>query len=329
VDLARQSIERRDFPIARRGYEPATVDAHLSAVAAEVQALREELQQGGGESLALAAGSQVQGILQAAEATAAEIVRQAQQNAKQTMEEADRDAAQTRADAIARAEAHVEAVSSASGALLSKVESLDGEVDGLVQSVRAGAGRLSGDLAALGASMGALYDASAGVAAAEQAPSGTPVQPSTATGAGALGVAATGPPATGAPATGAPATGAPAVDPGAPTNDAVVVASGSREGESAIGGGTRSAVPASAPAEPLAESLPLPAAAPAPPIPPAGGVSEHRPRVSNDLDSARLIALNMALNGDPREATSQYLADHFQLTDRQQLIDEVYAAIEG
>ena len=41
VDLDRQSIERRDFPIARRGYDPAVVDAHLRALAAEVQELRE------------------------------------------------------------------------------------------------------------------------------------------------------------------------------------------------------------------------------------------------------------------------------------------------
>ena len=48
-----------------------------------------------------------------------------------------------------------------------------------------------------------------------------------------------------------------------------------------------------------------------------------------DLDGARLIALNMALNGDPREATDRYLELHFDLPEREKLIDEVYAAIEG
>ena len=48
-----------------------------------------------------------------------------------------------------------------------------------------------------------------------------------------------------------------------------------------------------------------------------------------DLDSARLVALNMALNGDSREDADRYLAENFQLADRQKLIDEVYAAVEG
>ena len=33
MELDRQTIERRDFPIARRGYDPAAVDAHLQALA--------------------------------------------------------------------------------------------------------------------------------------------------------------------------------------------------------------------------------------------------------------------------------------------------------
>ena len=47
------------------------------------------------------------------------------------------------------------------------------------------------------------------------------------------------------------------------------------------------------------------------------------------VDGARLIALNMALNGESREETERYLAENFELADRVQLIDEVYAAIEG
>ena len=40
------------------------------------------------------------------------------------------------------------------------------------------------------------------------------------------------------------------------------------------------------------------------------------------------MALNMALSGESRAATERYLAEHFQLAERQSLIDEVYAAIE-
>ncbi len=37
----------------------------------------------------------------------------------------------------------------------------------------------------------------------------------------------------------------------------------------------------------------------------------------------------MALNGTEREETDRYLAANFQLTDRQGLLDEVYASVEG
>ena len=50
---------------------------------------------------------------------------------------------------------------------------------------------------------------------------------------------------------------------------------------------------------------------------------------NGDLDGARLIALNMALNGESREEAERYLAENFELADRGKLIDEVYAAIES
>jgi hypothetical protein len=49
----------------------------------------------------------------------------------------------------------------------------------------------------------------------------------------------------------------------------------------------------------------------------------------DDTESARLIALNMALNGESREETDKYLAENFELGDRAALLDEVYATVEG
>ena len=48
-----------------------------------------------------------------------------------------------------------------------------------------------------------------------------------------------------------------------------------------------------------------------------------------EAESARLIALNMALNGESREATDKYLADNYDLSDRAALLDEVYASVGG
>jgi DivIVA domain-containing protein len=44
-----------------------------------------------------------------------------------------------------------------------------------------------------------------------------------------------------------------------------------------------------------------------------------------DEAGARLIALNMALGGSPREETARYLAEHYALQDPDALLDEVYS----
>ena len=41
--LDRQSIEKRDFPISRRGYDIDAVDAHLAMIADEYEALKRKL----------------------------------------------------------------------------------------------------------------------------------------------------------------------------------------------------------------------------------------------------------------------------------------------
>ncbi|MGH2899871.1 MAG: hypothetical protein ACRDMZ_14450, partial [Solirubrobacteraceae bacterium] len=53
------------------------------------------------------------------------------------------------------------------------------------------------------------------------------------------------------------------------------------------------------------------------------------PDDDEDLEGARLIALNMALNGQSRAETDTYLAENFDLGDRDALLDEVYASVEG
>ena len=50
---------------------------------------------------------------------------------------------------------------------------------------------------------------------------------------------------------------------------------------------------------------------------------------SGDAEGARLIALNMALNGTPREETARYLSENFHLADAGGLLDEVYASVES
>jgi DivIVA domain-containing protein len=272
VDFDRQAVERRDFPIGRRGYDPAAVDAHLRALADELEQLQRAAITGGGDaSVASTAGTQVQSILQAAETAAAEIERHALENARQLREDADRDADRTREEAVERARQHVAAVAGVTARLLEHVGSMDGEVSALVESMRAGAGRLAADLSAVETGMSELYDAASGrlSAAAEPEPQRR-YEPE-------------------------------------PQRQAEPEQQRAFEAE----------------LDSAFDATPQPVGAPV-----QAGVQEASAGGS-DVDGARLIALNMALNGESRADTERYLAENFQLPDRLKLIDEVYSAIEG
>jgi DivIVA domain-containing protein len=80
---------------------------------------------------------------------------------------------------------------------------------------------------------------------------------------------------------------------------------------------------APAPAEPAPEPEPAPTSQPeAVPEPTATAGAEP----AGDAEAARIVALDMALSGTPREETERYLAEHYELGDRDALLDEVYAA---
>ncbi len=297
MDIDRQAIERRDFPITRRGYEPAAVDAHLRALASEIEELQRERSTGGPEpSLASTAGTQVQSILAAAEAAAAEIEQQAREDARATREQAEGDASSTREDAVAKARAHVAAVSQATAVLLERVGSMDGEVGALVDSVRASASRLAGDLASLDANIGELYDAASGRTVTHAVAGDAPAQP--------FVPAAPLPPSTPRPAASA------APPPPVPPPPSGAAAPHVR--------------PAQSSPPPLSPEETADAQAhvdPEAPAPAAAG--------NGELDSARLVALNMALNGESREDAERFLAENYELDDRRKLIDEVFAAIDA
>jgi DivIVA domain-containing protein len=91
-------------------------------------------------------------------------------------------------------------------------------------------------------------------------------------------------------------------------------------GTGELGQVRRDAEPPAADPEPAAapESEPEPAPAAAAPATKNG-----------DSAAARIVALDMALSGTPREDTDQYLAENYDLPDRSALLDEVYAAAGG
>jgi DivIVA domain-containing protein len=245
--LDRQSIEKRDFPIGRRGYDPEAVDAHLAALADEVEALRRSSTRRGSETLASAASEQVRMIVEAAEQSAQDIEREAELEARRIRQDAREAAEKVRNEASAQAREHVQRVSEACSAMLERIDAMDGEIRSLLENVRSGANRVSADLALLQGSVGDL-----------RAATGGGFQPESE-----------------------------AAAPGAAAEPAAVEAAAVDAGDEVD----------------AAEAGERPA----------------------DEEGARLIALNMALNGTPREETEAYLADNFELQDPQGLLDDVYA----
>jgi hypothetical protein len=175
----------------------------------------------GSESLAAAASERVRAIVQAAEASAAEIEKAAQEDAQRI-----------------RAQA-----AQSTHALLERLQAMERELEGLVEELRGGAGRIASELSSLQAEV-------------ERFGAGAPGEP--------------------------------------------VVAAAE--------------APASVPPPPAVKDEPEPQSAP-------GAVE------GGDAEGARIVALQMALDGKPRDETARFLADNYALADPDSLLDEVYASV--
>jgi len=122
----RDAIERRDFPVGRRGYDQAAVDEHLRRVADEMESLR-ATPRAAAPALSAGASEQVRAILEAAEAGAAEL----------------------RAEAGREAGEHVARVQEAAGGMLSRLDRLEGELSALLENLRRSSERLNEGMAEL------------------------------------------------------------------------------------------------------------------------------------------------------------------------------------
>jgi DivIVA domain-containing protein len=147
MSLDRRSIEKRDFPARLRGYDRTAVDAHLRAIADELETRV--------ATTADAAAEQVRAVLAAAEQSAAQIVAQAETEA------------QTIGSAAGRAgDETTERVTAAASGALERIDALRGELSALLDALgsRPGAEQLAA----------AADDAGARLVALELALNGTP-----------------------------------------------------------------------------------------------------------------------------------------------------------
>jgi DivIVA domain-containing protein len=263
VALDRQSIEKKDFPVGRRGYDPEAVDGHLSSLADEIADLKRTARRRS-DTLASSASDQVRSIVEAAESSAADIQRDAENEAREIRDEANAEAQATREQATEQAREYVGAVSESTDTMLKRVDAMENELGSLIESLRTGGNRLTADLKLLETNLTEVQ----GVVVPR--PQFEPEEPEP----------------------------VPAPEP--------------------------------EPAVTEAESIPEAAEAPAEAEADVAGNGEvAADSGGEDAEGARLIALNMALNGTPREETARYLNENFSLSDANGLLDEVYASVEG
>jgi cell division septum initiation protein DivIVA len=271
LPLERQSIEKRDFPIGRRGYDPDAVDTHLSALADEIDELKRSTRRRS-ETLASAASEQVRAIVEAAESSAADIQRQAEDDAQEIKAEAAAEAQSTRELATAQARDYVGKVSESTAVMLQRLDAMESELGALIDALRTGSNRLNADLQLLEGNLEEVKTAVVPRPRFEPEPEELSARGS--------------------------------FQPDADTDvyeeqaEPEVVDAVSAEIDYEVYEEEDEEVPAAAGTE-------------------------------DETEGARLIALNMALNGTPRAETDRYLADNFDLRDRATLLDEVYASVEG
>ncbi|MEO8967531.1 MAG: DivIVA domain-containing protein [Solirubrobacteraceae bacterium] len=282
--LDRQTIEKKDFPVGRRGYDPDAVDAHLAALADELTEFKRSSRRRA-DTLASSASDQVRAIVEAAENSAADIQREAETEAREIRDEANSQAKSTREGASEQAREYVSKVSESTAAMLQRIDAMESELSSLVDALRTGGNRLDSDLRLLEGTLTEVSDA-----ATPNRYDFEPASPESA--------------AAGWGAGGTDGDGDELYDPEAANGDAVAPG---RDAEEAIG------------------------------VPEPGNgaevtVAELEPESSgssDDAEGARLIALNMALNGTPRDETARYLSENFELANSDGLLDEVYASVEG
>jgi DivIVA domain-containing protein len=307
VDLDRHYIERNDFAAARRGYDPDEVDRHLSEIADAVNELKRS-QKRSPSSLAATAADQVRGIVEAAERSATEIQEQAEAEAKRIVDDASTRARETREKADTEAVQRVSQAEEATERMLERTNGVEGEIDRLLSEMRAAAGNLVENLRSSATSLNqeltSIREEYAGVRG------------------GRLESASSRPAVAAAP----DPVEESVVDDGPVDAEPEVVVEVVEVEETAIREvpdeddlevEDEAVVEEEAEEEPVAEEAPVDSGS-------RGGGRSIR-----GAEGARLIALNMALNGTPRDETARYLSQNFDLDDQDSLLDEVYARVGG
>src|SRR5215207_8146369 len=162
----RVKIVRRDFPTEERGYDPSAVDAHLAALA-------DELEQDQPTDERDPLSQHLSSILEAAEQSRSRIEEQAGEAAAAKQAETSSQAKDALEAAKTDAAGHIDYVVEHTTAMRERLEAVGRETAAVLDAVRAGAGRLEDNLAGLQERVAEL-SAKAGASPAEPGPTPAP-----------------------------------------------------------------------------------------------------------------------------------------------------------
>ena len=278
VELDRHYIERKDFSVARRGYDQQEVDLHLRQLADTIAELKAQLK-ATPAGVAGAAAEQVRQIVEAAEESAAEIEQRATEEARRVTEDASQRAREARERADRESAEQLERVQQTAEGMLERTDALETELDTMISGIGEAAKGLVGRMRSAAGELEAELESIRQELAAVRPPE--PVAPP-------------------------------------------VAADGDGDGVAAAEAIERASVPESA-----NEEEPAPAAEEPAPTPEPVAAGDPGAAAPGGAEGARLVALNMALNGTPREETARYLADNFELDDQEAILDDVYSRVGG
>ena len=295
MDLDRENIERSDFPSSRRGWDPDAVADHLREVANAVARQKREGSTTRQGHSAITAAEQVKAIVSVAEESAERIEEEARREAERLLSEAR--AASQDLDA-ARAE-KINVVEEAAARVSRRIEELESQLNQVldemrdagrdfVDGLRESATTLRGEIDEVKSGLPELSEAARRSVEAEAAAAGPPdAEPEVVQETVEIAAVAELEPE--------------------PEYEEELVPSAEEE--------LAREVQAASEPEPEPEEYEEDVAAD------SGGDD------GESQEGARLVALNMALNGTPREETARYLADNFDLANQDALLDDVYSRV--
>jgi hypothetical protein len=310
--MDRNEIVRTDFTSSRKGYAREEVDRHLKAVAAELARVQQERERSA--SLAGSTADRVREILEAAERSATDISSKAEDDAQRAAERNEAAVRAAREKAVVEIQEHSKRVDESLDRALERAKALEADFERTAETLRS---NLEGLVADLGGGVDAVR------AQLDDVRGSLPEVQSVNVRSGRREAR----PEAEAVESGRERKARDRKARDRKARDRVVEPPKQESAkETGSWAGPRTAAAEPETAEQTAVSEPKEGTAKRGSTP-EGSSAEKAGK--DGAEGARMIALNMALKGTPRDQTARYLASNFELEDPDAVVEDVYSRVQS